>query len=307
MKKKIGKVIIYGSDGDTADTYKDSAEDILLKLFKKNDYEKQRAEILNNKPTWALYYHLNKYRENLIKWYEFKEGASVLEIGAGCGAITEALVRKNIEVTALELSHKRATINALRNKQSENLNIVVDNIENYSPNKKFDYIICVGVLEYSGTFINADSPYDYFLDKIARLLKKKGTCLLAIENRFGLKYWSGAKEDHVPALFEGHNGYPSPKRVQTFGRKELANLFHKANFKNTYFYYPFPDYKNPLFVYSDSFYPGNGTVFPLRSLPTHTSDREREYFFSEQSAMINIEANDLFPEFSNSFLIEGGK
>ena len=128
--------------------------------------------------------------------------------------------------------------------------------------------------------------------------------LLAIENRFGLKYWTGAKEDHVHTFFEGHNGYPGKKRVQTFGKKELHELFINSGFNNTYFYYPFPDYKTPSFVYSDDFYPGNGTNFPLRRLPTTTLDRGREHFYSEQLSMKYVEANDLFRDFSNSFLVE---
>lgn len=293
------------------DNYTDKgAEDVLLELFSNQDdasVQIKRDEILANNPTWPLYYHLTPKRGNLLRWYEFTTGSSVLEIGAGCGAITEELVRNNIKVTALELARKRALINAERNRRAKNLEIVVGNLKEYAPAHNFDYVVCVGVLEYAGTFYHSNAPYQDFMKKIAGFLKPGGKLLLAIENRFGLKYWTGAKEDHVHTFFEGQNSYPGHKRVQTFGRKELADLFLSTGFGKTSFYYPFPDYKNPSFVYSDDYYPGNGAVFPLGTLPTPTLDREREHFMSEQGLMPLLEANGLFPDFSNSFLVEGVK
>jgi 2-polyprenyl-3-methyl-5-hydroxy-6-metoxy-1,4-benzoquinol methylase len=307
-KTTIGHVVLHRPKRRVSDTYADKGtEDILLELFAGANVDQKREEILSGKPSWPLYYHLNKKRANLLSWYEFGSDASVIEIGAGCGGITEVLVNKNVRVTALELAEKRALINAHRNKAAKNLEIVVGNLAEYKPAKKFDYAVCVGVLEYAGTFIHTKSPYEDFMEKISSLLVPGGKLLLAIENRFGLKYWAGAKEDHVHTFFEGHNGYPSHKKVQTFGRQELAELFRSAGYRSTSFYYPFPDYKNPSFVYSDSYYPGKGAAFPLGSLPTPTLDRPRETFFSEQSVMRYIEANGLFPDFSNSFLVEGTK
>lgn len=301
----IGSVTLHKPKTLPADSYSDKAEDALLELFSGDNVEQKRSDILNSNPTWAMYYHLNKRRGNLLRWYEFKDGATVLEVGAGCGGVTEELVRHNVQVTALELMPKRATINALRNKFAKNLNVIVDNLEDYKPLKKFDYVVCVGVLEYAGKFIHSQSPYVDFMKKMASLLAPGGTVLLAIENRFGLKYWSGATEDHVHKYFEGHNGYPAGKGVQTFGKKELADMFLSTGFKTADFYYPFPDYKTPTLIYSDAYHPGNGAAFPLGALPTPSLDWHREELFSEQNAMRYIEANGLFPYFSNSFLVEG--
>lgn len=309
-EKKVGNVTLHLPSDMPRDNYTDKdAEEILLELFSGSEdtIRSKRHDMLADNPTWPLYYHLTPKRANLLRWSEFEKGAAVLEIGAGCGAITEELITNDVHVTALELAEQRATINALRNKMSKNLDIIVGNLEDYKPAKKFDYIVCVGVLEYAGTFIHSDSPYEDFMKKIHSFLKPGGKFLLAIENRFGMKYWTGAKEDHVHTYFEGHNNYPGKKRVQTFGRKELANLFLATGFSGTDFYYPFPDYKNPSFVYSDSYYPGNGATFPLGTLPTPTLDRGREHFMAEQTLMPLLEANGLFPDFSNSFLVEGTK
>jgi len=308
LPKKIDKVVIEVIDNHPEEPYSDhEAEDKLLELFSGSESEKKRKKILASNPTWPIYYHLTPKRGNLIRWYEFEANATVLEVGAGCGAITEELVNRNLQVVALELTRKRALINAHRNHSADNLKMVVGNLDTYKPKSQFDYVICVGVLEYAGTFYHSHTPYADFLKSMYAVLKPGGKLLLAIENRFGLKYWAGAKEDHAHTFFEGHNGYPGHKKVQTFGRKELEQLLLESGFKKTDFYYPFPDYKNPSFVYSDSFYPGKGTNFPLGSLPTTTLDRPRETFFSEQSIMRYIEANGLFPDFSNSFLVEGTK
>lgn len=306
LPQRIGRVPITWLNGSVDEDYLDNAEDLLLDLFsnQKADINTKREEILSSNPSWPLYYHLSPNRVNLLRWYEFKNNASILEIGAGCGAITEELVKNQAKITALELTTKRALINAHRNSKAQNLEIIAGNFGDYSPSHKYDYMVCVGVLEYAGTFFHSNDPYLDFLKKLRDTLKPSGKLLLAIENRFGLKYWAGAREDHTHSFFEGHNGYSGGGKVQTFGKRELNDLIEAAGFNKTSFYYPYPDYKTPFFIYSDAYYPGNGASFPLGRLPTPTLDRPREHFFSEQNAMRFIEKNGLFPEFSNSFFVE---
>ena len=303
-ENKIGRVKLTYLSGEENTDYSDGdVENSLLELFKSPTAEATRAKILANNPSWPLLYHLSPFRGNLVRWYNFTPGSSVLEVGAGCGAITEELVKKDVKVTALELTERRSLINAYRNKAHKNLEIVVGNLQSYKPEKKFDYIVVVGVLEYAGTFISSQNPYKEFLELLHSILKPHGTLLLAIENRLGLKYWAGAREDHTTNYFDGLNGYPSAKQVETFGRVELEALFNESGFSQTDFYYPFPDYKLPQMVFSDDYTPGIHTQFPLQLLPVGAPDQPRQHLFSEQSAMINLEANHLFPNFSNSFLV----
>jgi SAM-dependent methyltransferase len=243
-------------------------------------------------------------RSNLLRWFEFKKDSKVLEIGAGCGAITEELVRNEVGVTALEPSHKKTLINAHRNHSAKNLSLVGGSLAGYKPSQKFDYIVCVGGLGYVQSFFDSQTPYHDVLSAIKNSLANGGKLLLAIDNRLGFKYWAGAREDHTGRFFEGHNGYPSNTGMETFGKKELTNLVLSAGFSETRFFYPYPDYKTPFFVYSDDFYPGDGAAFPLGRLPTPVFDKTREQLFSEQNAMRFIEKNDLYRNFSNSFLVE---
>ena len=174
------------SDGDI--------EDELLAMVKS---KKPVDEILAVDNRWAILYHLSPIRQNILNWYPFKRDASVLEIGGGCGAITGALCERVSEVKVVELSKRRSTINFERNKHHDNLEIIVGNLNDIKFEQKFDYITLIGVLEYAGSFTKTEKPYEDFLKKIKSLLKEDGKLLIAIENRYGMKYFAGAKEDHT--------------------------------------------------------------------------------------------------------------
>ena len=244
------------SDGDETENY-------LLELFKGGLSSSDRRSILDNNPTWPIRYHLAYERASLLGWYPFAPGSRILEVGAGCGSITESLV-SNVGVTVIanELSERRAMINAYRNSSAKNLEVVIGNLSDYRPKEKFDYVVCVGVFEYAGTFIESEEPYEQFLEFMSSFLKKDGKLLLAIENQLGHKYMSGAKEDHTGNYYDGINDYPQEKQVRTFGRVELSERLQNAGY-DSYFYYPFPDYKLPTRIYSDDYYPGlNNVYFP---------------------------------------------
>lgn len=86
-------------------------------------------------------------------------------------------------------------------------------------------------------------------------LKPGGKIIIAIENRLGLKYWAGCTEDHTGTYFEGLEGYPKTEGVKTFSKKELLDIIHQAGEFSTTFYYPYPDYKFPMTIYSDEYLP----------------------------------------------------
>ena len=126
------------SDGDV--------EDELLSIVSENE---DFTEILKNDDRWPILYHLSPIRENLLEWYDYKKDASILEIGAGCGAVTGAFCKKMKRVVGIELSKKRSLINANRNGKYGNLEILVGNFEDIVIDEKFDYVSLIGVLEYS--------------------------------------------------------------------------------------------------------------------------------------------------------------
>jgi 2-polyprenyl-3-methyl-5-hydroxy-6-metoxy-1,4-benzoquinol methylase len=278
----------YYSDGDIE-------EELLEIVTTYQDF----SQILATEDRWPILYHLSPIRQNIINWYPFKEKSHCLEIGAGCGAITGALCQRVERVTAVELSKRRATINYTRHKDCDNLEIIVANLNDIEFKEKFDYITLNGVLEYAGSFTKTQNPYEDFLKQIKGYLKPDGKLIIAIENRYGLKYFAGAKEDHTSKAFDGIVGYPNNDTVRTFGKLELEQLLHQSGYHDQHFYYPHPDYKMPLEIYSDDFLPSATSHLT----PAPNFDYERYSLFDESQAYRGIIENGQFPFFANSFLV----
>ena len=152
-------------------------------------------------------YHLAHERENILSWYPFAPGAKVLEVGSGCGAVTGAVAADAKSVTCIDLSKKRSMVNAERHKDSSNITIRLGNFQDVEKDldRDFDYATLIGVFEYGQGYIGGDRPYHGFLTTVMEHVRPGGKLLLAIENKFGLKYWAGCREDHVGAYFEGPN------------------------------------------------------------------------------------------------------
>jgi SAM-dependent methyltransferase len=271
-------------------------EDEILEIVRTKSSSK--LEELNN-VSWPVFYHLSQLRENILNWYPFKKDCTILEVGSGCGAITGLLCERAKYVVSVELTEKRATINYERHKDCDNLEIFVGNLGNMRFKNKFDYVIVNGVLEYAGGFTSGDKPYEEFINMLSGYLAEDGSILIAIENRLGLKYFSGAKEDHVGELFVGLDGYTANGKVRTFSKSEITELIASCNLNIEKFYYPYPDYKFPEVIFSDR---GFDKV-PL-SYDVHSYDTDRYMFFDEiqmQNLLVKEEAG---ASFANSFLID---
>ncbi len=296
MSAKFNLDYYNGVDG-----YSDGAvEDELLEIVKEyQDY----SEILAKDNRWPILYHLSPIRQNIINWYPFREEASCLEIGGGCGAITGALCEKLASVKVVELSKRRATILYERHKHYDNLEVFVGNLNDIEFHEKFDYITLNGVLEYAGSFTNTDDPYVDFLKQIKGYLKPGGKLIVAIENRYGLKYFAGAKEDHTAKEFDGITGYIGVDSVRTFGKKELEELLSRSGYKEQEWYYPHPDYKMPMEIYSSQWLPSKTTFLS----PAPNFDYERFTLFNESDAYKGIIENGQFEFFANSFLVICGE
>ena len=282
----------YYSDGDI--------EDELLEIVTSG---RDIDEVLANDNRWPILYHLSPIRQNIINWYPFKENASLLEIGGGCGAITGALCKSLKEVKVVELSKRRSSINFERHKDFDNLEIIVGNLNDVKFENKFDYITLNGVLEYAGSFTDTKEPYKDFLKNIKKYLKPDGKLIVAIENRYGLKYFAGAREDHTAKLFDGLTGYIGNDNVRTFGKKELEYLLKESGYPAQEFYYPHPDYKMPMEVYSQEWLPSTENL--LSQAPNF--DNERYELFNESEAFKGIIENGQYEFFANSFLIVCGE
>lgn len=300
--EKNAKLILdYVQDEDI---YSDgNVENEILDIFKGKNSEQKVREILNNNPSWAMRYHLSPVRGNLLSWFDFNPSSSLLEVGAGCGAVTGIFCDKLKSVVAIELSKRRAEIVINRHKNSKNLTVYAGNLNDIKLNEKFDYITLIGVLEYAGKFTHTKDPFVDFLKNVRKNLKKNGTIIIAIENRFGLKYWSGVKEDHTGRLFDSIENYPNKEGIETFGKEEIKNILKKAGFQENYFYYPMPDYKLPIEIFSDLYLPTKNHNISSGMFPFQDFLNSRDFLFNEKLAMDSIIKNNQFDFFANSFLI----
>lgn len=278
------------------DAYSDGAvEDELLHLVEK---PQEFMAVLARDDRWPLLYHLSPERRNLLEWYPFRRDAALLEIGAGCGALTGLFAERVAQVTAVELSAKRSRIVARRHADRPNLTIMAGNFTDMVFERSFDYVTLIGVLEYARAFTRTPDPYGSLLSRIAAVLKPGGVLIVAVENRLGLKYFAGARDDHTGRPFDGLEGYPAGG-AETFSRDELSRLLHGSGFAEQTFYYPHPDYKLPAEIFSDACLPSGNHI--LADAPNY--DQERLKLFNEQRAWATVIRDGKFPEFANSFLV----
>lgn len=305
MNENIGVVCVNYDYYQGEDLYSDGdVEDELLEIVKEVPKEEYNKVIFERK-SWPILYHLSDVRQNIINWFPFEKDAEVLEVGAGCGAITGAIAKSAGKVTALDLSKRRSLINAYRNKDKSNIEIYVGNFNDVAENlnKEFDYITLIGVLEYAKAYIPEKDADKVFLKKIWKLLRNRGKVIIAIENQLGLKYFAGCKEDHLGQYFVGLEGYSDSDGVRTYSKKKLQELLEECGFGKLQFYYPYPDYKLPDRIYSDQCLPQKGElVNNLRNF-----DTDRMVLFDETKAFDTIIEAGLFSQFSNSFLIVAEK
>lgn len=298
--EKIGNVILDYEFYSGNDMYSEGEiEDKLLDIAQRCD-ENELYQLINTENKWEYLYHFSEFRKNIVSWIPFQKKAKILEIGSGCGAITGALAQKGTHVDCVELSRKRSLINANRNKNYEGITIKVGNFERIEPylDQDYDVITLIGVWEYAGVYLTSSEPFGDFLDLLKKHIKPNGKIIIAIENRFGLKYWAGCREDHTAAFFEGLEGYTKSNSAVTFGRNEMKQMFEKKGLYSQ-FYYPYPDYKIPFQIFSDDFLPQSGML----SDNNKNFDHDRMVLFDEEKVYDSIIENGMFPFFSNSFLV----
>lgn len=302
-KEMVGNIVLNLDYYKGSDLYSEgAAEDMLLDLvtrYTEADYE----HVIQNLRSWNVMYHLSYIRENIISWIPISRKSKILEVGAGCGAVTGGLAKLGEHVTCIELSKKRSMINATRHKEFSNIDIIVGNFEDIEPNldEKYDYITLIGVLEYAESYISAENgvdPYRTMLEKMKKHLAPGGKIIIAIENKYGLKYFAGCKEDHTGKYFEGLEGYTTSSGVKTFTRRALDSMFNEMGFKSK-FYFPYPDYKLPHTIYSEDKLPSVGDL----NTNLRNYDNDRVVLFDEEKVFDDIIREHLFPSFANSFLV----
>lgn len=302
MQEQIGKIILDKKYYPGVDLYCDGViEDEILDIVQTTKPENYR-KVIEERASWPIFYHLSSLRENIVEWLPIEKNDKVLEVGSGCGAITGALARKAGSVTCIDLSRKRSQINAYRHQDLDNIYIHVGNFKDVEKDLDcdYDYVMLIGVFEYGQGYMGSETPYEDFMNILKKHLKPGGRMVIAIENKLGLKYLAGCKEDHTGKYFDGIEDYPSGEgSARTFTREGLEKIMKNCGVEEYSFYYPYPDYKFPTTVFSDRKLPKVGELYQnIRNF-----DRDRVLLFDEQKAFDMIIREGAFERYSNSYMV----
>lgn len=301
---------LWGRAGsDSAFSYSDGSEvenRMLQILTLAEDLSSDSAELAAHITDWPTEYHFNCRRANLLRPVANLLQGRVLEIGAGCGAISRFVGECGAEVLALEGSLLRARVAAERCRDLTNVNVVCDRFDQFETALKFDAVLLIGVLEYARIFAPHDQsdPVQWMLNAAARFLAPGGHLIVAIENKLGLKYFSGCSEDHIGIPYYGVEGLYGDKEAVTFGRKELAGRFLAAGLPKQKLLLPFPDYKIPdVLLDADAC---NVPAFDVAAFLGLSTGRDysgaMRVSFSQALGWQALADNRIVPDLANSFL-----
>ena len=300
MRKKIGRVVIedaYVSKDERTLSEDEKKLEEIVSSYKESEYNQKIAQEKN----WAVLFSLSHIRWNAVEWLPIEKKDQVLEIGSQTGALTGILAEKAGSVTCVEESLADCRINALRNQHRDGIEIYAGAYREIASHleKKYDWIFLIGSFEDGKRLMPGVHPYRELLESAKELLAPGGRIVLTSENRLGLRYFAGCREDYTGEYFTGIEGYVEECQKRTFSRPELEKVIRLAGLEHMEFYYPYPDYRLPMTIYSDEYLPKVGELWDnLRNF-----DQERYLMFDESRAFDQIISDGLFPVFSNSFLV----
>lgn len=291
-------------------SYSDGSEDRVLALLRSaTDLGSTSRSLAEAATDWAERYHTHPDRANVLRAFDIDPRSRVLEIGAGCGAVTRYLGETTALVDALEPMPSRARAARERTRDLPNVEVAVGEIADVPVAADYDLIVVIGVLEYVGFGVKDDTERLAFLRDIRARLAPGGTLLLAIENKLGVKYLAGAPEDHTRGVYDGIEGYPSGGRARTFSRRELSDLLVAAGFSPS-IHGAFPDYKMTRVVFSpavdDPTGDSGGLVAELPVLPSPDWTGDRPRGADERSVWREVVGAGLAAELANSFAVLAG-
>jgi SAM-dependent methyltransferase len=288
------------SDGEKEESY------IEVAIKKSSDLSDDSEELMSYAKDWPSFYHLGVGRSAICKALDQFKNRKILEIGSGCGAITRYLAEMACSVDAIEGSLKRAGITSARCRDLNNVRVFAANAQQINFAEKYDVVTLIGVLEYAPVFSNPmltkEEAVGHILFKARTLLNENGVLIIAIENKYGLKYWNGCPEEHTGIMYDGIHGYPIDRSPITFSRCKLAKLLTEAGFIDCQFYFCFPDYKFARTIISENANCSDDIAGWIKT-PFPGNGLARKYTFHEGLALRTLCEDGLADYYANAFLV----
>lgn len=250
----------------------------LMELIRKYGTDVKRALQENSRLDYL--YALSDMRENLLEWYPFDGDACLLQVGSDYGALTGLYSRKVRHVVVLDDSEENLEVNRMRNQEAENISYINGSLTEAAKHGMaagagekmlFDYVMMIGSLR---------PEYEAQIRAAKALLNPGGHLIVAVCNRFGMKYWAGAEKDE-----------------HSFSKAVIGRLLSGDD--DLEFYYPMPDYKLPVTIYSQRRLPQKGDLSH-----TLTAYDYPKYLLLDVGASYDAVCEDgQFENFANSFLM----
>jgi len=259
---------LWAAPGKT-DHYRDTAAEqlwsIVAEIQKGRPWQDVVTDRYAQNNPWLYRIITSPARDLFLRQHPPAPGSQVLDVGAGWGQIALSLARRGTTmVTALEPTPERiAFIQAAATQERlvDQLHFVQADFQDINFGSAFDLICCIGVLEWVPKFRPGEPRVVQldFLRHVRSALRPGGKCYLGIENRLGLKYLLGSRDDHtgqsnVSVLDAGlasakhHALTGQPLRAFTYTHAEYQALFREAGFVEIETHAAFPDYKLPQLI-----------------------------------------------------------
>ena len=245
----------------------------LLKQYGSSPEGIRRA--LDNESRPEVLHALSDIRENLLEWLDFTGSREVLQIGSGYGVLTGLLASRCAHVTVMDQADENLAVNRERNKDYSNITYGFRaDAEESRPGPSYDLVVIAGLRE--GQEIRDAAAFG------ASFLGQEGRLVIACENALGLRYLAGGNHEE---------GFCT--------RRQAEEACRSAGLTQADFYYPVPDHRMPISVYSDRYLPGKGEI----TSSSVSYDSPRYACLNEEEVFDRLIEEEDFGRFSNSFLI----
>jgi len=201
------------------------------------------------------FYNSSPMREGVLCWYPFEQSANVLDLSRG--ALPQLLQNRCAHVFTDE------TVK----------------------NESFDYVVVM-------------DPEDFSVDALKNLRGKlcsRGRLLLAYENPFSLRYWSGKSCPTTGLPYDSLFG-----RDGRVSKAELRIRLHLAGFGGQKWYYPLTDHWFTREVYSEDYLPNE--YMNQRFKPYIAEDKFLQ--FDERSLYREVVRGGAFEFMCGAYLVE---